>query len=188
VRKPALIVIDMLIDFLDRWQPASRLALVEAVNRLVELMRERECPVIWVRQEFEPDLSDAFLEMRKTNRRITIKGTPGCEIAPDLNVDGTDVVVVKKRYSAFYDTNLDEILARLAVDSLILAGINTHACVRMTAIDAYERDWEVILAADCVDSYDPEHHKVSVRYMKGTIASVLTNSEIAAMLARVSRP
>jgi nicotinamidase-related amidase len=187
VRKPALIVIDMLNDFLDRWQPPSRFALVEAVNRLVELMREQECPVTWVRQEFEPDLSDAFLEIRKTNRRITMRGTPGCEIAPDLNVDGTDVVVVKKRYSAFYGTNLDEILARLAVDGLVLAGINTHACVRMTAIDAYQRDWEVILAADCVDSYDREHHKVSVRYMKGAIASVLTNSEIAVMLARVSR-
>lgn len=177
----------MLDDFLDRWPPASRLALVEAVNRLVELMREQECPVIWVRQEFEPDLSDAFLEMRKTNRRITIKGTPGCEIAADLKVDGTDVVVVKKRYSAFYGTDLDEILACHAVDGLILAGINTHACVRTTAIDAYQRDWEVILAVDCVDSYDREHHKVSLRYMKGTIASVLTNGEIAAMLARVSR-
>ena len=65
----------------------------------------------------------------------------------------------------------------------MLAGINTHACVRTTAIDAYQRDWPVIVAADCVDSYDREHHEISLRYMKGSIASVLTNSEIAALLA-----
>jgi isochorismate hydrolase len=41
----------------------------------------------------------------------------------------------------------------------------------------------VIVAADCVDSYDREHHEISLRYMKGSIASVLTNSEIAALLA-----
>jgi len=54
----------------------------------------------------------------------------------------------------------------------------------MTAIDAYQRDWQVILAADCVDSYDREHHEISLRYMSGKIASVMTNEEIRGMLAR----
>ena len=49
----------------------------------------------------------------------------------------------------------------------------------MTAIDAYQRDWEVILAADCIGSYDREHHEVSLRYMRDKIAEVLSNSEIA---------
>ena len=54
----------------------------------------------------------------------------------------------------------------------------------MAAIDAYQRDWEVILAADCVGSYDQEHHEISLRYMKGKIASVMTNEEIRSLLAR----
>jgi isochorismate hydrolase len=66
---------------------------------------------------------------------------------------------------------------------LILAGINTHACVRVTAIDAYQRDWEIVLAADCVDSYDREHHDISMKYMKDKIATVLSNQEIRLALA-----
>jgi isochorismate hydrolase len=52
----------------------------------------------------------------------------------------------------------------------------------MTAIDAYQRDWEVILAADCVDSYDREHHEVSLRYMDGKIATSMGNDAIRKML------
>jgi maleamate amidohydrolase len=50
------------------------------------------------------------------------------------------MVIIKKRYSGFYGTTLDETLARLAPDAIILAGINTHACIRTTAVDAYQRD------------------------------------------------
>jgi isochorismate hydrolase len=46
----------------------------------------------------------------------------------------------------------------------------------------------VVLAADCVDSYDREHHDISLRYMKGKIASVMNNDEIRAMLAQPQRP
>jgi isochorismate hydrolase len=73
-------------------------------------------------------------------------------------------------------------LHRLTPDVLILAGINTHACVRVTAIDAYQRDWKIVVAADCVDSYDREHHDISMQYMKGKIAMVMTNEEIRSAL------
>ncbi len=53
----------------------------------------------------------------------------------------------------------------------------------MTAIDAYQRDWEVIVAADCIGSYDPEHHKISLRYMKDKIGLVMTNDQIRSALA-----
>jgi len=182
VKKPALIVIDMLNDFLDRWPPTARINLIDSINALAAEMRKRGFPVIWVRQEFEEDLRDAFLETRAKNIHITIRGTRGSEMARELNVDPSDLIVVKKRYSGFYRTNLDDLLAGLRVDALLVAGINTHACVRMTAIDAYQRDWPVVVAADCVDSYDREHHEVSVRYLKGGIASVLSNSEIVALL------
>ena len=91
--------------------------------------------------------------------------------------------MIKKRYSAFYGTNLDEILTRLNPDTLILAGINTHACIRMTAIDAYQGDWKVVLASDCVDSYDKEHYAASLRCMRVNIASVMNNQELRSALA-----
>ncbi len=176
--KPALIVIDMLNDFWVVQDPARKDSLVRAINGLVGAMRASGHPVIWVRQEFEADLSDAFPEMREKRIYITIKGTPGCQMISELAVIPSDPVIVKKRYSAFFGTALDELLKALDPDSLILAGINTHACIRTTAIDAYQRDWTVILAADCIDSYDRAHHDLSLRYMKDKIASVLTNREI----------
>jgi len=181
--KPVLIVIDMVHDYLDRWEPRRRARLVEAINGLVATIRSFDLPIIWVRQEFEPDLSDAFPEMRTKGIAITIKGTPGSRILDTLAVQTVDRVVVKKRYSAFFGTNLDEILAEIAPDTIILAGINTHACIRMAAIDAYQRDWPVVLAEDCIDSYDREHHEVSLRYMKDKIALVMSNDEIRDQLA-----
>jgi len=184
MKKPVLIVIDMLRDFLDNWEPNRTERLVQSINELVGMMRSFSHPVIWVRQEFEPNLQDAFLEMRAKGIRITIRGTPGCEILSELAVASSDVVIVKKRYSAFYGTTLDETLAGLVADTIILAGINTHACIRTTAIDAYQRDWPVILAADCIDSHDREHHEISLQYMKDKIATVMINEEIRSALYR----
>jgi nicotinamidase-related amidase len=178
MKRPVLIVIDMLNDFLDRWEPEEKQKLVRSINELTSFLRDSSHPVIWVRQEFEEDLSDAFLEMKSKGIRITIKGTRGSRIASELVVAPEETVIVKKRYSAFYGTDLEKALADLAPDALILAGINTHACIRTTAIDAYQRDWPVVLAGDCIDSYDREHHAISLRYMKGKIATVMSNEEI----------
>ena len=182
MKAPALIVIDMLNDFLRAFEPSARERLLRSTNELIAIVRSCARPVIFVRQQFRADLSDAFLEMRRKGIRTTIEGTSGCEIAAELAVDPDDTVVVKKRYSPFHGTDLDDVLARLEPDGLILAGINTHACVRMAAIDAYQRDWDVIVAADCVDSYDRAHHDISLRYLKDKIAAVMSNAEIGGML------
>jgi maleamate amidohydrolase len=173
-----LLIIDMLVDFLDRWAAPDRAALVAAIGALADTFRAAGHPIVWVRQEFEPDLSDAFREMRRDNIRITIKGTEGCKIVPDLVPRPDDLHVIKKRYSAFFRTQLDELIRTKVVDTLVLAGINTHACVRTTAIDAYQRDLDVIIAREAVGSYDREHAAVSLRYMDGKIASVMSVAEL----------
>ena len=186
MKKPALIVIDMLQDFLESWDAKRRQSLVASISELVSIARDRAWPIIWVRQEFEPDLADAFLDMKARGTRVTIKGTSGCQIVSGLSVATWDTVVIKKRYSAFFGTNLDETLSRLRPDGVLLAGINTHACIRTTAIDAYQRDWQVVIASDCIDSYDREHHDVSLRYMKDKIARVMSNEEIRESLHRTA--
>lgn len=187
MRRPALIVIDMLNDFLAKWPEDRKQRLISSINDLIGMMRQRHCPIIWVRQEFEPDLRDAFPEMIDKGIRITIRGTRGCLIVSDLDVASSDATVVKKRYSAFFKTDLDQLLQTLMPDQLVLAGINTHACVRTTAIDAYQRDWKVTVASDCVDSYDREHHEISIRYLGDKIASVMSNAEIREALGPDSR-
>jgi maleamate amidohydrolase len=172
--KPMLLVIDMLLDFLDRWPVAERVTLVAAIHRLIDAFRAAGHPVVWVRQEFAPDLSDAFREMRRDNIRVTIKGTEGCRIIPELAPAADDLHVIKKRYSAFFGTELDALIRARGIDTLVLAGVNTHACVRMTAIDAYQRDLDVIIPREAVGSYDQEHAAVSLRYMDDKIASVVS--------------
>jgi maleamate amidohydrolase len=89
-------------------------------------------------------------------------------------------VLVKKRYSAFYGTDLDARLSKSRPEVLVIVGVNTHACVRTTAIDAYQRDYDVIVAGECVASCDPEHHDVTLRYLDGNIARVLPTAEVIA--------
>jgi maleamate amidohydrolase len=176
--QPVFFVIDMLNDCfghveLDR----RRGALCSSINQLTAFARSNGFPVIWVRQEYEPDLSDAFLDMKKENIRMYIKGTPGARILDELVRDEADLEVIKKRYSMFYGTNLESLLEELGADQLILAGVNTHACIRTAAIDAYQRDFEVIVVRECVASKDLEHHEISLDYMDGGIAAVVGLSD-----------
>jgi isochorismate hydrolase len=52
----------------------------------------------------------------------------------------------------------------------------------MAAIDAYQRDFRVTLAADCIGSYDDEHARVTIGYLRGKMAEVAMNAEILATL------
>ncbi len=92
-----LVVIDMLHDFLGSWEATRRQKLVSSINELVGGMRSLGHAVVWVRQEFQSDLRDAFREMKVKGISITIKGTPGCQIVSELAVSPSDLVIVKKR-------------------------------------------------------------------------------------------
>ena len=123
-----LIVIDMLNDFLDRWQADERAGLIGRTNHLIAAFRELSCPVIWVRQAFKPDLSDAYLEMRDKKISVIIEGTHGAQIHDDLDCRASDTIVIKKRYSAFFGTNLYDIVNRHD-QTFFGSGRREHACL-----------------------------------------------------------
>lgn len=176
---PAITVIDMQVDFFDK--PRLRdcqHTLIANINALTAFGRAATLPVIWVRTIYQPDMSDANRYLKQHNITMLVKGTKGSALLPGLHTDVYDHHLVKKRYSAFFRTELDTLLAKLDVDALIVAGINTHACVRTTVIDAYQRDYPVAIAADCVNSYDGEHHDLSLRYMNNKVCDLLTNAQI----------
>jgi nicotinamidase-related amidase len=185
--RPCLLVIDLLNDYLDRWDSDRKAKLLANTNNVAKAFRVRGFPIIWVRQEFRADLSDAFLEMRDKDIAICIEGTRGAEIHDDLDRAPDDLIVVKKPYSAFFGTGLDDILERRGVDEIVLCGINTHACIRTTAIDAYQRDLRVTLLLDCIDTYDEPHAKISLDYMDGKIARLTKSSEIIRDMSLESR-
>lgn len=187
--QPALLIIDLLNDYFhDDPLRSQKNSLVNSVNQLIHVFRANHLPIIWVRQEFSPDLSDAFPEMKKRDVRITIAGTEGAKLLSGLEYRSSDFEVIKKRYSAFFQTNLDDLLLKIKANPIVIAGVNTHACIRTAAIDAYQRDFEIILARDCVSSYDEEHHRVSLKYMDGKIAQVLSNSQIESLISKPKQP
>jgi nicotinamidase-related amidase len=171
-----LIVIDAQNDFVDRLP--DRVGLITRIGALADRLRAAGSPIVWVRTEFAPDLSDTLQEARDRGIRVVIRGTRGAELADGLTPSAADRIVIKKRYSAFFRTELDEIVGA-APRRLVFAGVNTHACVRTSVIDAYQRDHRLIVARDCVGSYDQEHHDVTLRYFDGKIARVLDSAEIA---------
>ena len=176
----AVVVIDMQNDFFyDEPLKSLKTSLVDKINELTCLARDKKVPVLWVRQEYKADFSDVNLNDKKTGRKITVEGTHGAEILSELDRDNDETVIVKKRYSAFFGTDFDKVIDGLGIDTLILAGVNTHACVRTTLIDAFQRDIEVILAKECVGSWNPAHHDISLEYFeKNMSVRVLSNAEI----------
>jgi nicotinamidase-related amidase len=177
----AVLVVDMQVDFFAHARLIQhRAELAAKVNELTHLAREHDVPVIWVKTEFEPDLRDAFLEVRKKAIHVVVKGSAGAGLLPELHVADSDLVLTKKRYSAFFGTVLDSILTARDCSRVIVAGINTHACIRSTVVDAYQRDLEVILPRGCFDSHDAEHHEISLRYMENKLATVRDLSALKA--------
>ncbi len=175
----AVLVIDMLNEFFtDGRLFEHKESLITHTNALIDAARKKQLPIIWVRQEYADDLSDAPLYNRRNQKKVTIAGTQGAQILPELHQDPNDIVIVKKRYSAFFKTNLDDVLDSLDINRLIIAGVNTMSCVRMAAIDAYQRDIEVLLALDCVDGHDKEQHESSLVYLQYAVATGVHNDEI----------
>ncbi len=188
MRRPALFVIDMLNDCFGHAQlQRLRPSLCASIDALTAATRAAGHPVVWVRQEFEPDLSDAMLDMKRDGIHMFIKGTPGPRILDELHRSDADLEVVKKRYSMFFGTEVDALLRRLGTDQVILAGVNSHACIRMAAVDAYQRDFEVLIVRECVASKDARHHEVTMDYLDGGIARVVCLEELTARFADAHR-
>lgn len=173
-----LLVIDMLEDFFDPglWPesdlPGRRDELVEAVGDCVGLFRDAGCAVFWVQQAFEADLRDAFPHMRRTGRRYTIRETPGARVLHELDQHRTDPVVMKKRFSAFFGTDLRQQLEARGVKTVCLAGVTTSWCVHSTATDAYQADFRVVLCDGCMAGFRDADHERDLAAMSGYIAEL----------------
>ena len=196
----AVVAIDMHRGHLDPTVATLPLApeRCEAViARAAELFRELRAigiPIIHVVTEYRDAAEIAAnpfwkaihedpTKARKGILRHNLAGGPGTEIIPALWAEGDFRVGGKKRYNCFYATDLEFLLLRLGVDTLILAGVNTTTCVLNTAFEATNRDFRVVVAAEAVDSMDGEEmHRFALRLMSATVGGVLSNEEIVKAL------
>ena len=111
-------------------------------------------------------------------------GDPGAAIPPVLEPDSGDVVVTKRRVSAFTGSDLEVVLRAGEVDSLVLAGIATSGVVLSTLRQAADLDYRLTVLADgCLDA-DPEVHRVLTEKLFPRQADVLSVADWTASLAR----
>ncbi len=150
---PALLVIDLQSWFLETGQP-EKLAAVETLvartNELIDFFHKNMLLVVQVQTVHRADGSTWNQWMKEHNTGRLIEGTREAKPYPDVHVHMTDIVVQKTRHSAFIRANLEDILLSRNVDTLVLAGFSTDACVGLTAIEAYERDFKIMLAGDSI--------------------------------------
>ncbi len=162
---PALLVIDMLNDFLD---PKGVLYCGDEVRRIIPplasriaLFREKGWPVIYLCDRHRED-DEEF----KAFPPHALEGSWGAEVIPELAPLAGEIVLPKTRFSGFYRTELEKILREMQVSEVHLTGVCTSICVMDTAAGAFYRGLKVVVYADSVGDFDPEMHDFALRRME----------------------
>lgn len=163
----ALLVIDMLKDFLDKDGAlciGDTKDIVRNVSARVNEWRASGNPVIYIMDRHLPQ--DAEFNMFPPHCLV---GEKGGEIIDELAPKDGDLKISKRRYSAFFGTDLDLTLRELNVTELELAGVCTQICVLYTAADARMLNYDVTVRRECVASFDPEAHEFALKEMERTL-------------------
>lgn len=167
--KEALLIIDMLNDFVLRGAPLEvpdTRRVIPEIKREIRKARLRRDPVIYICDAHRPD----DMEFSKFGwPSHAVKGTKGAEIAKELMPQKGDIIIEKKTYSGFFNTRLQGILRRLGIKSLRLTGCVTHICVMFTASDAVLRDYKVAVVKDGVAGLSKKDHDAGLRIMKNVL-------------------
>lgn len=162
--KKALLVIDMLNDFVRDGAPLKIPyieKIIEHVKRETEKARSSGYPVIYLCDSH--DKKDREFKMFPPH---AVKNTEGSKIIEELKPQGTDIIIRKSTFSAFFETDLDEVLKRLGVKKLVFTGVATSICVLYTVVDAIMRGYEVEVVKDAVIGLNPEDHRFALKQME----------------------
>ncbi|HEV2365276.1 MAG TPA: isochorismatase family cysteine hydrolase [Caulobacteraceae bacterium] len=90
-----------------------------------------------------------------------------------------DLVVRKRRYSAFFDTGLDAALEARAIDTLVVCGLTTECCIDSSVREACHRDYHVFVVADACASYDERLHRAALEALALHCAIVVNADEVS---------
>jgi ureidoacrylate peracid hydrolase len=188
----AFIVIDMQNDFLlpegyfgRRGLPVQNLRqAVEPIRRLRQAL-PAALRVICTLQVYDPDGSDDLARVHtikpaglaRPDSELPVRfGSWGAELISDLNSPGP--TIVKRRFDAFHQTDLDMRLRCWGVKTVIIGGVVADVCVETTARSAYIRDFDVILASECVAGWQPDDAQRTATVIARHFGVSLTNDEI----------
>ena len=214
--RTAVIVVDLQNDFCSKGGLFDRAGInISAVQKAVGPTREvlsaarkAGIRIVYLKMGFRSDLSDLG-DTDSVNRvrhlhlgvgqpciasdgrqgRFLIRETWNTDVIEELRPQPEDVVLYKRRFSGFYQTELDDILRRLAIKNLIFTGCTTSVCVDSTIRDAMFRDYRCVLLADCVG--DPigselprSNHEASILTMQTVLGWVSDSERFGSALRR----
>jgi nicotinamidase-related amidase len=154
----ALLIVDMQNSFVDEQSSFAIRGARKSVPKLVELLewaRSQGWFVVHVVREYQADASDVELPRRESFLRqggCAIRGTWGAQIIGELTPATNEAVLVKPRFSGFFQTSLDSLLRRNRVGRVVVAGTQYPNCIRATAFDALSLDYGVWLATDATSA------------------------------------
>jgi nicotinamidase-related amidase len=178
--RPGILVVDFSRGFTS---PESDLGAdltpqVEATRRLLGAARAKRLPVIFTTVGFEPSLKDAGLWPQKMPALAELKlGGRWVEIDPRLEPTPDETILVKKGASAFFGTNLAEILLTEKIDTVILCGATTSGCIRATAIDLLQHGYPALVPRECVGDRAAAPHEANLFDIQAKYADVVSLDE-----------
>jgi nicotinamidase-related amidase len=172
----ALLLIDVVndLDFPEGDRLLRRaLPMAKRLVRLIGRARRAKVPIVWVNDNFGRWRSD----LRSLLRYCTgpdVRGRPIVQmLAPPAD---EDYFVVKPKHSGFFNTSLEMLLDHLGTKTVVLSGMATEVCVLFTANDAYMRDFDIVVASDCVASSNQAGHAQALALMRSALKAKVVRS------------
>jgi acyl-CoA reductase-like NAD-dependent aldehyde dehydrogenase/nicotinamidase-related amidase len=173
--KPVLILIDLQNDFLQT--PSLAPASGEVIDRAAALLngcRSLGIPVIHVWTTINQNDDRRMPHWKRLNKWACVEGTEGHRTPEPLCPIKSEKIIHKTFFSAFENVKLDEVLNSMDFDSILIAGMHLHGCVRATILDAYQRGFTIWVAEDAVSDDDPLHASITRRYLEERAARFAT--------------
>ena len=158
-------------------EKSALMVIIPKLQRLISAFRECGRPVIYTRHVHHPGRLDIGI-MEWWWEGICLEGSPESEIHRSIAPLPEEKVILKHRYSAFYNTDLETVLRCLKIEDLVICGIMSNLCCESTARDAYFRDYRVFFPADGTGSINEEMHLATLLNLAFGFAYVTECEEI----------
>lgn len=172
--RAALLVIDIQAStFIDQSEvrvidnmPGFKERMLEA-RTAIDQARAANIPVIFIQEIHRADLVDFGRELDGSEDIHCLDNQPGTALAKEeMGFLPNDYVIQKRRYSAFFGTDLEILLRGLKVDTLLLVGGLTDVCVHYTFVDAHQSDYFCRVIENCVGGSSVDAHNASLTAME----------------------
>jgi nicotinamidase-related amidase len=147
------------------------------ILRVIQSCRKRNVSIIFTQHgHTDPDRDGGVLG--RWWSQMIISGTEDWKFIPEIKVESNEIVIPKKRYSAFFETDLDKILQSRGIQDLIISGVMTNLCCETTARDAFMRDYRVFFLIDGTATGRGEHHLATLKNLGFGFAYLMTCGEL----------